>query len=496
MDYFAQHITDRWSRDKMTGEKFTTPQFHKELWELLKMKRDTVCIVPRGFGKTTAVSKIGVLHKMLYQTEAAILLVMPEGLGEEVVGDIRFELENNKIIRRLFGDLIPGGSAAESGKKWRMKQLQLTNGCELETITKGQPIRGKRPTLIILDDPQEVKDVKNPEIAEAWITWFNTALMNTLNPLESAVFILATIISDNCLANVIKNNADSTGFKVVQYTAIKDFDTLGFDGELLWPARWTKEMLIERDKKIHRPNFLQEFQNIALPFTGRFVFENKEMPTIIEPIGHYGIFSVFKDITDEDYFYKQLHFGFDFSDGKANNDFQFIDGRNESGQLVFQCRIRCTQTQLVKDFDELITWIRQVNKKFKVALNPEVNYGKVFMDRSRTMWWYRLMRSRQEFDGFTKKQRPEPGWHTGGTTKPLLIACVQDYIDHKFEVSKVQFDEIGHYVLDEHGGSNAQAGWHDDSVIAAGTSLLSVQRGSPSDLTDYFGQGRMREIVR
>lgn len=492
-EYWCMMITDKWTRDKATKQQFPMGAFQLEMLSILHSKRNAVIIVPRNHSKTSTVSKAGSTKRLCYQLEKEILLVSSEGLGEDIIGDIREQFETNYLLTEMFGDLIPGGSGmGEAGKHWRQKSLQLTNGCSIKTLTKDQPIRGLRPTLIIVDDPQEKKDVKNPRIAEEYLEWFNTTLLGTLNPLRSSVIVLGTIISDNCLVNVLRNSASAINFEKVEYVAIKDFETLGFDGELLWPGRWTKEMLIQKDITMHRPNFLQEFQNIALPFTGRMALENLEMPKVISPIGHFGIFDVYKDITDERYTYKQLHFGFDFSDGKPGNDYHWIDVRNEAGQLVFQVQILCTQQELVKQVDELIEWLLSIKnesgkQKFRIALNPEVNYGKVFMDRARDKHWFRLMRTREKFDSFTKKLTKEPGWLTSGTTKPLLVACVQDYIDHGLEVSKVQLEEMKHYVVDEHGGTNAMAGWHDDSVIGAGTSLLSVKRGSPADLTKFWG---------
>ena len=54
-------------------------------------------------------------------------------------------------------------------------------------------------------------------------------------------------------------------------------------------------------------------------------------------------------------------------------------------------------------------------------------------------------------------------------------------------MSQFQKEEIEHYVVDAKGGTNAMAGWNDDSIIAAGTALLSVRRGSPADLINFWG---------
>lgn len=488
-EFFAQFVCTRWTSDKKTGKQYESPPFHRELWDLSSLGIDILCIVPRSFAKTTAMSKIDSLHALCFQTEQAILLIMSKGLGEEVIGDIRYEIETNKTIKMLFGNLIPTDNVINnqhvSGKKWRQRQLQLVTGVEIETVTKGEPVRGKRPTRVIVDDPQELKDVRNPRIAEEFNIWFWTTVYNALNPEESSIVILGTIISENCFVNIVRGEAEQKKIRVVEYKAIKDFDTKGFDGELLWPERWTKDMLKERYQKIGKDNFLQEFQNIARPFKGSFVLRNFENMKVIEPIGHFGKFSVFKDIRLPDLNFKQLHFGFDFSDGSADSDYQAIDCRNERGELIFQLRALIPQAEVVKEFDELISWIQSV-RKFSIALNPETNYGQVFMDKAKKYSWFRFMRRVQVYDGFTRKERDEPGFKTTATSKLILVAALQDFIESNIEVSKIQYEEITKYVYDENQAMGALPGHHDDTVISAATACLSIKRGNPSDMTKFF----------
>lgn len=431
--------------------------------------------------------KIDVLHSMCFQTEQSTLYIAAKGLGEEIVGDIRFEIETNSKIHLLFGSLMPKDTVlGDSGKRWRQRQLQLGSGISLETITKGEPIRGKRPTRVIVDDPQEIKDVRNPRIAEEFWVWFWTSVYNSLNPGQSSVFILGTIISDNCFVNLIRGEAEQKNIRVVEYAAIKDFDTKGFDGELLWPERWTKEMLEERYEKIGKDNFLQEFQNIARPFAGSYVLRNLERLKVVEPIGYYDHFLLFKDILSKDFKYKQLHIGGDFSQGSATSDYQVLEGRFENGDLLFQNRILMPQEQLEKEFDEFILWLMK-NTKLNIAINPEVNTADVFMNQAKNRSWFRLMRHRMVYDGFTTKMRQEPGFRTSATTKGILMSCLQGFIDIGMEVTKIQKTEFEKFVFDEKQRMTALPGHHDDTVIAAATACESISRGNPADSIKFFG---------
>ena len=62
----------------------------------------------RDHGKTTGVTKIEALWRVLYEYEASILIINSMGLGEKVIGDIRKELETNERINAIWGKLVPG----------------------------------------------------------------------------------------------------------------------------------------------------------------------------------------------------------------------------------------------------------------------------------------------------------------------------------------------------------------------------------------------------
>ncbi|RMD71164.1 MAG: hypothetical protein D6822_03205, partial [Cyanobacteria bacterium J149] len=293
-EFFAKVICYRWTRDKATGEPIKTPDFHKEIWELVDSGKDILVIVPRDHAKTTGVSKIKTLKRLLYKQEKSILLIAPKGLGEEIIGDIRRELEENPILRFTFGDLVPmNNRKTDKTSKWRQRELQLMNGTEIKTITKGESVRGKRPTLVLIDDPQENKDVKNPALAEEFNNWIWTSVYNTLDPTGRMV-VLGTMLSDNCFVNHLKQSAEDRGFSLVEYRAIiwdegKDLSKETLDlwfkhGKPLWEEKWSMEALAERRNKIGDREFLQEYMNQAQVLNGSPVFDPKIKFKIIEPI--------------------------------------------------------------------------------------------------------------------------------------------------------------------------------------------------------------------
>lgn len=181
-DMFFEHI--KYKTIGGTSYYVPTPYYHTEIRDAIDGDEDCNIIVARGHGKTTAIW-IKFIHMLIYQPQETILYIASESLGEEVIGKIMYELENNKLLIAVYGNLVPANSEDMKDKrlkKWRSKKLELLNGGDIMTLTKGQSVRGKRRKLVVLDDPQENKDVRNKAIVDRFNEWVFSSLYNTMLP--------------------------------------------------------------------------------------------------------------------------------------------------------------------------------------------------------------------------------------------------------------------------------------------------------------------------
>lgn len=275
-DYFFTH----W---KQGPDGFVeTPHFHEEIWDMLtdEQMHDINIIIARWHGKTTALL-IYMIWRILYFPWWSIVYVASKNLWEKWLWKIRRELETNKKIRYIFGNIVPTNSDDKKDKrlnKWRQKELEFLNGSYIETVTRGQPIRWARPKEIIMDDPQDNKDVKNPKIAREFLEWAFTSLYNVLLPWGRMV-ALGTIVWNLCF---VKQLRDDKKWPTIEYQACDD----NFEN-ILWPGLWTKKALMERRdgkviidaktwKEIRKQGigtayFNQEFRNIPLNTAERVI---------------------------------------------------------------------------------------------------------------------------------------------------------------------------------------------------------------------------------
>jgi len=220
------------------GHYFTreTPDFHRnldQLWQdgVLKgkvpLKEETVVEIrqlpgcrravaaPRGHAKSTSLTLKDALHAIVYGYKPYILILSDSSdQAQGFLADIREELEENRAIKKDFGDL-------QGKKAWREDVLLTSTNIKIEAIGSGKKIRGRRhknwrPALIILDDIENDENVRTPEQRKKLENWFFKAVSKAGDDYTSIVYIGTILHYDSLLSKVLKNPA----YQSVKYKAV------------------------------------------------------------------------------------------------------------------------------------------------------------------------------------------------------------------------------------------------------------------------------------
>jgi hypothetical protein len=119
-------------------------------------------LAPRGAAKSTWSTFAFPLWAALHSLEPYIVLTAETGdQAHKYLDSIRSELELNEELAdqdpHVFG----------AGPIWRQDRIQLNNGVLIEALGRGTKLRGRksrqhRPSLIIVDDPQNTEHVQSP----------------------------------------------------------------------------------------------------------------------------------------------------------------------------------------------------------------------------------------------------------------------------------------------------------------------------------------------
>jgi len=131
-------------------------------------------------------------------------------------------------------------------------------GFKLATSVRGVGT-GERGDRVIVDDPHNVKDGESDAERENAILWFTETLPTRMNdPAKSVIVVIMQRIHENDVSgHILANDLGYTHLMLPMefeperrcYTSIGFKDPRIEDGELLWPERFTHEVL-ERDKKV------------------------------------------------------------------------------------------------------------------------------------------------------------------------------------------------------------------------------------------------------
>jgi predicted phage terminase large subunit-like protein len=265
----------------------STPQFHKECWELCTGPDKFVAIAaPRGHAKSTAVTLGYGLATLLFRERKFMLLVSDtESQAALFLGTFKQELQDNNELIDLFRI-----KRDEKGQVKFIKDsetdiiVECEDGHKFRIIAKGaeQKLRGliwngSRPDIILCDDMENDELVMNKERREKMRRWFKGALLPSRAD-SGVVRIVGTILhNDSMLERLMPNPSEKTTYraglktfstkksmwKAVKYRAHNEDFT-----ELLWASKKSaiefKELYDEAVKDGTTDIYSQEYLNIPL----------------------------------------------------------------------------------------------------------------------------------------------------------------------------------------------------------------------------------------
>lgn len=229
------------------------PKFHKEIFSIIKSCDRIALAAPRGFAKSTIVTKFYPLHSALFKVHKDICIISAsEGLASEHLRFIKLEIENNAKIKAVWGDV--------RSEKWNETHLAITHKdgfiCNIRAKGAGGQIRGFRPDCIILDDIETDDSCESEDQRKKLKHWIFKACLNTLMPSGKFCLIGTLIHPLSVLNDILKI---SNGWTKKRFQAY--IDGIEKEGNELWPAMWSHDKLQQRKREIGSWAFASEYMN-------------------------------------------------------------------------------------------------------------------------------------------------------------------------------------------------------------------------------------------
>lgn len=174
---------------------------------------------PRGEAKSTLVSKLYVLWRIIIQkTKYAFVVMDSVRQAYTILTAIKAELESNPRVKTDFPEVFG------QGQKWQEGEIITRTGIKVEVAGSGQRLRGMthgayRPDLVILDDIENDENVKKPEQRDKTDDWIRQAILPLCAAGEKMdIIYIGTVLHYDSVLNRALNSPKWTSarFKAVQ----------------------------------------------------------------------------------------------------------------------------------------------------------------------------------------------------------------------------------------------------------------------------------------
>ena len=231
-----------------------SPEFHYDIAKNLmdKSHKQVNIIAPRGHAKSSIVGGVFPLWHIMFEKgpKLIVLISRTQDHAVKLLGTIKDVLDYSSQFRQLFGYW-----GMNSARVWSKAEIELKDGTMIICKGTGQQLRGikhgnQRPTLIILDDPEDENNTKTSEAMESNLRWLLQSAIPSLDPERGRIAIIGTPIHQRCIVETLK---EMTGWRNLLYKP--DLD----NNKALWETWQPIEKLRQKKAELESINRVSVF---------------------------------------------------------------------------------------------------------------------------------------------------------------------------------------------------------------------------------------------
>ena len=237
----------------------SSPEFHYEIAELLEdiSINKLNIIAPRGHAKSSLVACVFPIWHILTQkgTKFVVLSSKTEGHAVRLLQTIKNALEYSMELRSVYGYW-----GQHTSRTWSRTEIILKDDTMIMCRGTGQQVVGlkhgnQRPTLVVLDDPEDMNNTKTSEAMEFNLKWLLQSMSPALDAKRGRLAVIGTPQHQRCMVETLMQ---TDGWVSRRYKALQD------DGTALWQEMWSKEKLEAEKRSLESigrgSSFYREYQ--------------------------------------------------------------------------------------------------------------------------------------------------------------------------------------------------------------------------------------------
>jgi len=185
-----------------------SPDFHYRIADALldNASKQVNIIAPRGHAKSSIVGGVFPLYHIMHHEGAKLIVLVSRTQDHAIklLGTIKDTLDYSQTFRAIYGYW-----GQHSARQWAKSEVELKDGSMIICKGTGQQLRGikvgsQRPTLIIVDDPEDENNTKTAEAMEQNLRWLLQSAVPSLDPKKGKIIVIGTPQHQRCLVEVLK----------------------------------------------------------------------------------------------------------------------------------------------------------------------------------------------------------------------------------------------------------------------------------------------------
>ena len=232
-----------------------SPPLHYKMIEDLAGHQLNAWAAPRGFAKSTVMREIAIMYALTRPDFVVSIVQATDRKARASLRIIMRCLERNPRILEDFGVLKPPRGA----RPWSTEGLELPNGSVISCGSIRGALRGDRPDMILVDDPEYDEDLDQDQ--SGLLDDFETLLFQTIIPMleeGTALFWIGTMISRRSYLWAIVEG-DDPRFKFFHR---RNIGIVMPDGTKAWEAKWDDKRINELRAMLGEAAFNSEYMNM------------------------------------------------------------------------------------------------------------------------------------------------------------------------------------------------------------------------------------------
>jgi hypothetical protein len=265
-EFLMTHFT--YMADPDDPESVPLPVFQYDADGLIVMVAgpNNAVVMPRGFSKTTLYNAGNLYELVTDKTTFSVYVSESSDHAERQLGNIKRQLEDNKLLRRAYGNVVPKRADSE---KWGADEIQLNTGAILLARGRGSQVRGlnfnaRRPNRIVLDDVEDKESVATAQQRKKVSDWFYGDVVPAGNEMADVAEFDPDFQAQQDLQITVLGTLLHAEALLVTLQKDPTFNHISFgaklpDGSMLWPQKMSHASYEAKKERFRRTGKLAEF---------------------------------------------------------------------------------------------------------------------------------------------------------------------------------------------------------------------------------------------